>query len=90
MELLMCIISVFFLFSCASTSEIVPADNDNYMITSSSATMSTGNMKLELLQKANDFCNAKNQTMTVINFSSLPLWPGHPAEAELTFCCKNK
>lgn len=87
MKILLCIISALFLFSCASTSAIVPAGEDNFIITSTSATMSTGKMKIELIKKATDFCTSKNQTMSIINSSSSPIWPGHPAEAELMFRC---
>jgi hypothetical protein len=49
--------------------------------------MGPGSMKIELIEKANTFCTAKNQKMTIVQLTALPMWPGHPANAELIFEC---
>lgn len=90
MNYLLCISLVLFLCSCASTSNIIPADAGNFMITSITATMSPGSMKADLITKANTFCASKKQTMSIVELTALPVWPGHPGNAELIFHCNDK
>lgn len=76
---------------CASYSGIVPASNDNYIVTKQAATgfPGIGNIKTELLTEAREFCDKKGREFKVVEIQEAkpPYVLGNYPRVELTFSC---
>lgn len=91
MKTIICLIilSMFFLISCVSISDVVPVGKDTYMMASSSAAMGEGggNLKAKLAKEASKFCAEQGKLSLLVGFSSVDMAFGRPASAEITFRC---
>ncbi len=84
-----CLLS-FILAGCASTSEIVPAGKDTYMITASDLGVGAAGstLKAKLYKKASTYCTKQNKVLFPVSDSSVDYRAFRgTANAELTFRC---
>ncbi len=78
---------VFFVSGCVSTSGVIPAGPETYMVSASAGGgFSTNGVREEVYKKANDFCASKGLVMVPVSFKARPGELGrNPPSAELTF-----
>ena len=84
---------ILLISSCASTSNIVPAGPDTYMISGYDRSIgaSGGIVKAELFKQASDYCTKENKVFVPVNSSGVDYKVfRNLANAELTFRCFKK
>ena len=74
---------------CASTTGVVPAGKDQYMIAreDNSPAASLGTIKAQALQEANAFCGAHGKTMQILKETDVPRSLGQFPQTTLHFTC---
>jgi len=87
------LLTFILLTGCASTSEIVPAGKNKYMVSGSNLSIgaSGSQIKTDLFKKASDYCTSKGEIFEPVDTSSVDyrVFRG-TANAELTFRCVPK
>ena len=89
------VISILFLFGCASSSSGVIGSNQNeftIVYTGSTGAANTGTMKTKAYKEASEYCVAKNQQLNLISTDIPPgpyVWGNFP-QVEVTFTCVPK
>jgi hypothetical protein len=72
--------------SGCTTSDVVPAGPDTYMVSASGAGFSAAGVREKVYNKANEFCAARGLVMVPVSFDSRPGELGqHPPSADLVF-----
>ena len=89
-KLLVCI--AIGLSACASNSGVVPMGSNTYFVSRQAATGFSGaaSLKGEVLQEANQHCQAQRKTMEVVTLTEAqpPFILGNYPKAEVQFRCK--
>jgi hypothetical protein len=82
---------VFALASCASTSDVVRAGPDTYMISSGGGMyqQNPSGIRQEVYSQANEYCDKMGKTMTPVDSNERQYQLGqHTASLSLTFKCQ--
>ena len=89
-KLIVCIAAT--LIGCASNSGVVPTGSDTYFVSRQAATGFSGaaSLKGEVLQEANQHCQAMRKTMEVVTLAEAqpPFILGNYPKAEVQYRCK--
>ncbi len=86
------ILSVFGLYGCASTG-VIPMGKQSYFIAKKDGMPGMGvsyEVKAEVYQEANEFCEKKNQVVETIDIKVTPAGLAKVGSTELTFKCIDK
>jgi hypothetical protein len=81
------------LAGCGSTSEVVRAGPDTYMISSGGGIyeQNPSSIRQEVYEQANDYCDEKDKTMTPVDTNERQYELGkHTASISLTFKCEDR
>jgi hypothetical protein len=81
--------AVMALTGCASTTGVVPAGKDQYMIAreDNGPAASLGVIKAQVLQEANAFCGAHGKAMQIVTETDVPRSLGQFPQTTLRFTC---
>ena len=81
--------TVMVLTGCASTTGVVPAGKDQYMIAreDNGPAASLGAIKASVFQEANAFCGARGKAMQVVTETDVPRSFGQFPQTTLRFIC---
>jgi hypothetical protein len=77
------------LAGCASSTGVIPAGKDQYMISreDNGPVASLGKIKAQVLQEAGAFCTGKGKTMQILKESDVPRSFGQFPQTSLQFTC---